>query len=120
MPLVWPPHRPPILSFDGLHLKDRDLSNVGRTKNLGSKKGKGRTQILDAEAFRKEGIEREEHRAEGEEGQGRAQSRRGGGAQGHDGRQGHWPVRVSRTEKDQDLFLALCAFSPAHGAVEEI
>lgn len=68
MPLVWPPHRPPILSFDGLRLKDRDLSNVGRTKNLGSKKGKGRTQILDAEAFRKEGIEREEHRAEGEEG----------------------------------------------------
>lgn len=37
-------------------MKDRDLSNVGQTKNLGSRKGKGVTQILDAEAFRKEGI----------------------------------------------------------------
>lgn len=37
-------------------------------KNLGSKKRKGVTQILDAEAFREEGIEGEEHSAEGEEG----------------------------------------------------
>lgn len=64
---------PLVLSHTGLQyfpwmgLTGRiELSPVlAKMKNLGSKKEKGVIQILDAKAFRKEGMEWEEHGAKG-------------------------------------------------------
>lgn len=59
------PHWSQYFPWMGLTGRIESAPIWAKMKNLGSKKEKGVIQILDAKAFRKEGMEWEEHGAKG-------------------------------------------------------
>lgn len=106
------PHLSSVLSLDGPRWKERLLSNLGQNEECGIQKGERSYPNLDAKAFRKEGMEWEEHGAKG-------------GGYGHDDPAG--PLVLAgvrrtdtRNERGQYLFLGLCAFRLAHRAVKVV